>query len=227
MRWINRSRGFTLIELLIVIAIILILIAIALPNFLEAQARAKVTRTKADMRGLGTAIEAFRTERGVLLVDFWDDGTLAAFKRWETGLAKIGRAPGPGATYQWFEECFFPLTSPAKYIQSVPLDMWSQRGRPVGFSAGEQGDGYIYFDNDEMFKKSDDHGIDRFNTGSTLGRLSQTQPLREGEFGIISVGPDTYIGTSRGGDFRGMAYSATNGTMSKGDLIYRSAGTND
>ncbi|MBE7490114.1 prepilin-type N-terminal cleavage/methylation domain-containing protein [bacterium] len=35
--------GFTLIELLIVIAIILILISIALPNFLEAQLRAKVT----------------------------------------------------------------------------------------------------------------------------------------------------------------------------------------
>ncbi len=39
-----RARtGFTLIELLIVIAIILILIAIALPNFMEAQMRAKVT----------------------------------------------------------------------------------------------------------------------------------------------------------------------------------------
>ncbi|MBK7496274.1 MAG: prepilin-type N-terminal cleavage/methylation domain-containing protein [Candidatus Omnitrophica bacterium] len=35
------TRGFTLIELLIVIAIILILIGIALPNFLEAQVRAR------------------------------------------------------------------------------------------------------------------------------------------------------------------------------------------
>ncbi|MBW7937580.1 MAG: prepilin-type N-terminal cleavage/methylation domain-containing protein, partial [Candidatus Omnitrophica bacterium] len=37
-----KKAGFTLIELLIVIAIILILISIALPNFLEAQMRAKV-----------------------------------------------------------------------------------------------------------------------------------------------------------------------------------------
>ena len=221
----GRGKGFTLIELLIVIAIILILISIALPNFIEASARAKVARTKADMRNIGIAIEAFRTERGVLLVDFWDDGTREAQERWRTGLAMIGR--DPIRPYNWFEECFYPLTSPAQYIKSVPLDLWSQRGRPVGFSAGEQGDGYIYFDNDEMFKKSDDHGIDRFQTGSALGRLSQTEPLREGEFGLISVGPDTYIGTTRGGDLRGMAYSATNGTMSLGDLIFRSAGTND
>ena len=45
-------RGFTLIELLIVIAIILILIAIALPNFLEAQMRAKVTKANSEIRTL-------------------------------------------------------------------------------------------------------------------------------------------------------------------------------
>jgi prepilin-type N-terminal cleavage/methylation domain-containing protein len=56
------EKGFTLIELLIVIAIILILIAIALPNFLEAQIRAKVTRAEADIRALATGIEFFRTE---------------------------------------------------------------------------------------------------------------------------------------------------------------------
>jgi len=55
----KHKKGFTLIELLIVIAIILILIAIALPNFLEAQIRAKVARAKGEMRSLGIAMDSY------------------------------------------------------------------------------------------------------------------------------------------------------------------------
>ncbi len=56
-----RRDGFTLIELLIVIAIILILIGIALPNFLEAQVRAKMVRATGDIKSLGTALLAYAT----------------------------------------------------------------------------------------------------------------------------------------------------------------------
>lgn len=55
----RRGRGFTLIELLIVIAIILILIAIALPNFLEAQIRARVTKAKGEIRSISIAMESY------------------------------------------------------------------------------------------------------------------------------------------------------------------------
>jgi len=56
------TGAFTLIELLIVVAIIAILAAIAVPNFLEAQTRAKASRVKADMRTVATALEAYRVD---------------------------------------------------------------------------------------------------------------------------------------------------------------------
>lgn len=52
-------NAFTLIELLIVVAIISILASIAVPNFMEAQARSKVSRARTDMRTLATALETY------------------------------------------------------------------------------------------------------------------------------------------------------------------------
>ena len=57
--------AFTLIELLIVVAIIAILAAIAVPNFLEAQVRSKVSRAKSDMRSIVTALESYMVDQNM------------------------------------------------------------------------------------------------------------------------------------------------------------------
>lgn len=59
----NRT-GFTLIELLIVVAIIGILAAIAVPNFLNAQTRAKISKVEADMQAFGTGFQMYRMDSG-------------------------------------------------------------------------------------------------------------------------------------------------------------------
>lgn len=92
----QNPRAFTLIELLIVVAIIAILAAIAVPNFLEAQVRAKISRVESDLRTMATALEAYNVDYNQY-------------------------PPVPIALGPRFHR-FIPLTTPVAYISSVPLD---------------------------------------------------------------------------------------------------------
>lgn len=59
----ERTEAFTLIELLIVVAILSVLAGIAAASFLDAQVRAKVSRTKADLYAIALAVESYRVDR--------------------------------------------------------------------------------------------------------------------------------------------------------------------
>lgn len=101
-----RRKGFTLIELLIVIAIILILISIALPNFLEAQVRAKVAKARGEMKSLVTATEAYKNDWGM--------------REPKTDFEPVNRPPFGYS--EWWGFASHLLTTPVKFIASQPID---------------------------------------------------------------------------------------------------------
>jgi prepilin-type N-terminal cleavage/methylation domain-containing protein len=74
-------RGFTLIELLIVVAIISLLAVIAVPNYLEAQVRAKVAKAKANQRTAGLCLEMYAIDNDEYPPWFmyWDPGHWAGY----------------------------------------------------------------------------------------------------------------------------------------------------
>ena len=113
------AAAFTLIELLIVVAIIAILAAIAVPNFLEAQVRAKVSRALGELRSLATALEAYRVDNPAYPISNWN--------------------PAPGLYGR-----LIPLTTPIAYLTSIPIDpFWVSRTHP---GSPLDRDTYDYFD---------------------------------------------------------------------------------
>jgi prepilin-type N-terminal cleavage/methylation domain-containing protein len=91
MLFMRRTRGFTLIELLIVVAIIAILAALAVPNFLEAQTRAKVSRAKSDLHALKVALEVYYVDRNAF-PQSEINGTLRYIDQLSTPVSYIGSA---------------------------------------------------------------------------------------------------------------------------------------
>ena len=75
----RKNRGFTLIELLIVVAIIGIIAAIAIPNLLNAINRGRQKRSMADIRTIGTSVEAYAVDMAFYPTFSAGDITGAAF----------------------------------------------------------------------------------------------------------------------------------------------------
>jgi len=207
----SRERGgFTLIELLIVVAIIAILAAIAVPNFLEAQTRAKVSRAKADMRSIATALGAYRVDGNRYPPGYArQDGTLKNPIGTANGIDGVGNGVNPRIQrLAW-------ITTPVAYMTSIQNDPFSVSNTEPD-PLNKQFPVFTYWD-DRYFDARKANGTaptDFIDFPSQIGVKS--------EYALMSYGPDQIFHPAA--FFPNLRnYDATNGTVSAGD-IYRFGG---
>lgn len=208
----SKERAFTLIELLIVVAIIAILAAIAVPNFLEAQVRSKVSRVKADMRSVTTALEAYYVDYNKYPPD-----------------------------YNYFPyvtdrdlRCYLPrlqvLSTPVSFLTAIPEDVFAPAavhrdpilGGPyrIPYSSGPVIHPMTF---DYAYRRTP-LGADEetTNPGLWTQRISRSANC---QWALRSVGPDLKA-TVLGGWSADVptSYDPTNGTVSNGDIFFLGPG---
>ncbi|MEI7634295.1 MAG: prepilin-type N-terminal cleavage/methylation domain-containing protein [bacterium] len=164
------KAAFTLIELLIVVAIIAILAAIAVPNFLEAQTRSKVARTKSDMRTLATGIESYCVDNNVFPVSDWSS--------YKYGTGTVGAR-------------LYCCTTPIAYITNIPRDPFVLTTFAIWW------DTYEYWDDrcSREYRPNDPWGIEGRASFGYAWRLLSLGPNYTGDSWRYVPGTDdlTYV----------------------------------
>jgi len=222
----RKKIGFTLIELLIVVAIIAILAAIAVPNFLEAQIRAKVSRVLADHRSLATAIESY----------FIDHST---YPPNNNGVTNIDPT-----TIRETRFIMPSLSTPISYIAvSLLEDPFGQKGN-FGVNLATDYE-YVNVSSADFIGNALATLAGAIPAG-TPSANRQRERITSNQWFLFSRGPDrtwraSDVEFSTGGDpFRpgysamvtmlselqltGMAYDPSNGTLSAGDVMRTAKG---
>ena len=229
---LRRVKGFTLIELLIVVAIIAILAAIAIPNFLEAQTRSKVSRVKSDQRTLGTALESYYIDNNAYPAQCsaagdWPNANSFAF---QMGSSSIGQAKlAEGAPLRLMptfrvkaslEDPLMTLTTPVAYLSSYISDPFADtKGAIFAYSTPNPtsppgyGIGWIiwsYGPNTDENKPWGENG--------NGGEIECRKPLDDMGYPFVN---ETYFNPEKGVPSETLllhTYDPSNGTTSNGDV---------
>ena len=192
------ARAFTLIELLIVVAIIAILAAIAVPNFLDAQVRSKISRVYSDMRSLKLGLEAYMVDHN-------------------------SHAPTDFITNEYQSRS--QITTPIAYVTSIPVDVFFHRpGEVFDRWSGSMNQPYGYAANSPFNSSWDVVEADRFGVKYAVFSKGPGMVWVGSVSGSITM-PNYWESVVRGRQAStDLLYDASNGTRSKGNLIMTNLG---
>lgn len=193
------NKGFTLIELLIVVAIIGILAAIAVPNFLNAQFRAKMARCYSDLKAVQTAVAQYQLDRGWAPPD-------------------LGTETVTGSSY-------IPLTTPVSYLSSIDAarDPFFSKNDETGRVFCDYGAPLRAGQSEDQVAIR----IKEYNAAGVSYVMVSLGPDRDTDWqwtnwagGLRVLNNPTKAGTNGDG---GAFYSISNGLNSSGDIVSSSA----
>ena len=192
-------QAFTLIELLIVVAIIGILAAIAVPNFLNAQIRAKVAKTEGEMRTFVTAVEMYHVDHGKYFPH-------AGYPN------SVIHAP-------WQNKY---LTTPIAYVGEQPRDIFQDTTIPDqnawNLTFGMYHMENIYKSDGSFYVPAMDPELRVPNNPADVKRAQSGKPE---SYELWSIGPNQQLDYNVGTGITGFIYyQSSNGMKSAGDIVW-------
>lgn len=224
----GKRAAFTLIELLIVVAIIAILAAIAVPNFIEAQTRAKVSRVLADLREMRTAVESYAVDNSkyprMTWYSAWGDaltistttGCEELYGTLVDGLGPTLGTVGCGSFGSLGQAFGSSVTTPISYITTIFRD-------PFAAGRATDADAVLYtYHNNTNYRQggmtlpaTTGSGIAYIPNPSAIDGLLETFGL----YVLWSIGPQGQEGLLAAGNYFWNQYDPTNGTTSLGSVF--------